>query len=243
MSETKDKYYLREEFKNDYLNEDRIFFHSGYDDHDQIGNFNDIEENEFIGILVNPKSFGMIIPKVLEGDLFMMYEPEDSSRSFPDSINTALKSLVVDDSLGIPLIVKKIRDNKVQEILSGEEFLIRTTGPDSIYGDIDWTELPEKEISFQNEVYRTIKDNNAYVDCMCSEHRWGYVKIDDYFKSLYADTTLEKKEDLVTVLKAIKDVSKKKFDEEEKKALDRLHKVAEVDNLLYDEKKSGKKNM
>jgi hypothetical protein len=134
----------------------------------------------------------------------------------------------------IPLIFKKVSGNIAQELLSGELFVVSTS-----IRKIDGINSLEREIeNFQNDVESYSKNNifiltNGFYEADDKEIN-GIFTVSDMFKSLYSKKTLPKKDELISVLKSIKNQGQVRFKEKLQEYISEVQGIAQTENEIYD---------
>ena len=134
----------------------------------------------------------------------------------------------------IPLIFKKVSGNIAQELLSGELFVVSTS-----IEKIDGINDLEREIkNFQNDVENYSKNNifiltNGFYEADDEEIN-GIFTVSDMFKSLYSKKTLPKKDELISVLKSIKNQGQVRFNEKLQEYISEVQGIAQTENEIYE---------
>lgn len=212
-----------------------------------VASIQDIRENELFGIIVSKFDMSVISPDINfydNGNISYDFEIDDefiAMEAYPEEFGAII------GGEDVPLIMRKLNDNLAQEVLSGEIFVIsglRNQFDDNngIYNAVNNYGLE----TFQKNASKFEK-SNVMISCVAEE--WApsgveeedrtikenaFIVIDDYFKNLYNDETLSRKDDVIAALRFIKSSAKAKYDEAYKKSVDAIQSVANTDNLLYD---------
>ena len=216
-----------------------------------IDSLNDIPEGSLFGIVTDTSDMDIIYPDMdaFEGDFSMQMETESDKfmDSDDDKVNEAKKS-VSDEML---LMVKKLKGNLVQEVLSGEIFAIRGTNKDEndfSKENIDLNDL-NRFVSiekFQNSVSKysnaciRIESRMISYDPETKDQFGVFFAITDEFKKLYSEETLPQRDKIVELLKACKRYAKDIFKDKYKKSIDNAQSIATTENFIYDLENSDK---
>lgn len=134
----------------------------------------------------------------------------------------------------IPLIFKKVSGNIAQELLSGELFVVSTA-----IEKIDGINSMKREIeNFQNDVEKYSKNNIFIFTNGFYEHVDkginGVFTVSDMFKLLYSKKTLPKKDELISVLKSIKNQGQVRFKEKLQEYISEVQGIAQTENEIYE---------
>lgn len=141
---------------------------------------------------------------------------------------------ILSDGKSIPLIFKKISGNIAQELLSGELFVVSTS-----IEKIDGINSIERKIEdFQSDVENYSKNNilihtNPFYEADNKDIN-GIFAVSDMFKSLYSEKTLPKKDELISVLKSIKNLGQVIFNEELQEYIIEVQGIAQTENEIYE---------
>lgn len=213
-----------------------------------ITSIQDIKENELFGIMVSKFNMSVIYPDVNfydNGNISYDFGIDDEfikmHKNYPEKIGAIV------GGEDVPLIMRKLKDNLAQEVLSGEIFIIDgLLNPfkdnNGIYNAVNNYNIK----SFQNNASKFEK-SNVILSCVAEKykpidvkgekiewHEHAYIVVDDYFKYLYSEETLSRKDDIIAALKYIKTIARTKYYEEYKESINAIQSVANTDNLLYD---------
>ena len=216
-----------------------------------IDSLNDLPEGFLFGIVTDTSCMDIIYPDMdaFEGDFSMQMETESDKfmDSDDDKINEAKKS-VSDEML---LMVKKLKGNLVQEVLSGEIFAIRGTNKDeSDYSEknYDLNDL-NRFVSIEKFQNSVSKYSNACIridsriigyDSETEDQFCVFFAITDQFKKLYSEETLPQRDKIVELLKECKRYAKDIFKDKYKKSIDNTQSIATTENFIYDLENSDK---
>lgn len=140
-----------------------------------------------------------------------------------------------DDGKMIPLIFKKLDGNRAQELLSGEVFVITTLSSNlgCFFDNSDRT--LEK---FQEDLTKYSKEN-VLITATAEEYDdrsdvKAIFEVNDEFKSLYSDETLQNKNQIIELLRNAREQGRTIFKQEFQNYMGEVHSIAETDNVLYD---------
>ena len=217
------------------VNDDNVLSFEFYDK-----NIRDIKSNELFGIIVSKFYMNTITPNIdiVNGNIAynfsVDYEFVSEDIDYPNDIDA------ISGGEDLPLIMRKLKDNLAQEILSGEKFMLCGSFESirrNVYnktGDI--SEYQNKEEIFKNDniVLNCTSELSAYDEQGNKTQKNSYIVLDDTFKEFYYDNTLSNKEDVIMALKYIKLKAKEQYYKEYKKCISRIQSVAYTENLLYD---------
>lgn len=202
-----------------------------------IKNITDLEEGTIFGILVSKYDMDVIYPLIdfVDGNLKYCLSTSLTSFSNPISKKFKIDSDVLNCEYGLPLIFKKLNDNLAEELLSKETFIISRG---NIYKKDDINNLDVGLEKFQKDVEK-YSDNNViiYVKAkeFCSDRDVNcFFVVDDRFKYLYSRETLSKREEVIKILKTIKQQSKTYFEDKYKEIVSVGRSIADTENLIYD---------
>jgi len=139
-------------------------------------------------------------------------------------------------------MVKKLKDDLIQEVLSGEVFAIRGTDKDAGWDPPINANLFTKNLSIEEFQSRVSKYSDA---CIQIESRIDdkfdtFLDITDEFKKLYSQESLSQKDEIVKFLKECKKYSKEFFKEKYKECINYAHDIALTENFIYDSENSDK---
>ena len=169
-------------------------------------------------------------------------------------LDTVIASIADPIWSGVPLIVKKINNHQVEEILSGEIFEINqfeNKETDWLHEELYSKALKNKKnkrYDLMQKDFFKYRENNFLINYTpyIEEDKTLYghfIKIDDEYKRAYAEITLENREEIVSIIKEVKKASKEYFEECLKDNLDIIQSIANVDNVLYDVENKTKKEL
>ena len=193
----------------------------------------DIETEEtLIGLIIDENSIMNICPHISVNSYGkLVYDFEIHEGVFDYGI-TKLKEQ-------IPLIVKKVDEHCVKDLLSGEIFNVGVSHINEI-NSIDCG------MEYYQNCIEKFKDNTACINLIkfdekTKKHRECFFKVDDSFKRLYYKYTLSHKDEIIFLLKKIKLYAKKEFVELYKEGINLVQEIANTENIIYDSEKQGNK--
>lgn len=138
------------------------------------------------------------------------------------------------DDKVIPLIFKKLDGNRAQELLSGEVFVVTTVSSNLGCFSDNSDRIPE---NFREDLAKYSKENvfiTATAEDIYGHDIKAIFEVNDEFKSLYSDETLQNKNQIVELLRDAKEQGRTIFEERFQNYISEVHRIAETDNMLYD---------
>jgi len=182
--------------------------------------------------IIQPKEgdfFGMIFEDphgilIIEPNIDINRESKVNSLNYYYSINQELtKKFFKETDFPIPFILKKLKGNLAQDILTGIVFHIQDK--QDFYCE---NKMLDKNEQFQDK-QNLFRENPIVLSP-------EYVKlslIDDNFKFVYYNLISDKKNEVIEKLNSLKLSAQQNFDKKITEGVDIAQAVAETDNLIY----------
>jgi len=186
-------------------------------------NIENIKENELFGLIISDYCFSMIVPE--------FHFSKDGCYTFRMGITRFNNTEKICFDFNVPLIFRKLSGNLVQEMLTGEIFVIH-----DFKDEPDEKEELDKMKVFQGQIERYKNNNVILNDGWYTEVAAynAYFVVDDGFKKLYCDETLARRDEVISALKELSEKGKQRFNQNLNKLIDCCQTIANTENLIYD---------
>ena len=202
----------------------------------------DLEPGELFGMFFNTEHLAGIKPILVDT------ESGDKELKFDLAIY-GINGTIYDEYCGVPLVLKKLDGNFVEDILTGLKFMIGEVIPANpeaekpeydMYKDLNST--VQKYVAEVGENIAFSVFNEApiiafsYISARVARAKYFNkpIVINDEFKAYYGKTILSKKDKVIKGLQELFESAHDRFNKESDKCLSQLHNVALTENFLGD---------
>ena len=205
-----------------------------------VDSIDDIPEGTLFGIVAHVEETSIVYPYITHEGNFSMIMDNKLITHIYEKINSA-KNLVSDEML---LMVKKIKGNLIQEVLSGEVLAFRGTDKD-VYTfskeNFDTNDIG-RNLSIEELQSRILKYSDACVEIesRLNDRYDAFFEITDEFKNIYSQETLSQRDEIVEFFKECKKYAKEYFKEKYIEFINIEHNIALTENVIYDLDNSDK---